>query len=371
MGKAKTFEPVKFIPNSKDEFSSVLRKRVNAYFKENNISKNGNWKMYVKTFAILFVYFGCYGVFVSGVYNTLLTNTLLAVIMGIATAGIGMAIMHDANHGSYSKKQWINKLFGYTINLAAGASATNWRIQHNVLHHTYTNIEGLDEDIDLGDMMKFGPSIEEKPKKVHKYQYLYAWFLYGFLTLNWTFVKDFSQAKRYGKMGLMKTQQTTVAREFTILIVTKLIYFGYILFVPLLVLDISIWEMLLFFFVLHFVCGSILSWVFQLAHVVEDMEFPEFDNNNVVHDSFYAHQLKTTANFYVSRLFSWYMGGLNYQVEHHLFPNISHVHYRNLMPIVKSTAEEYGLPYNCAPSFFKGMRSHIKWLKRVGNPVLA
>jgi linoleoyl-CoA desaturase len=371
MAKAEQFNPVKFIPTIKDEFSAVLRKRVNTYFKENNIAKTGNWKMYVKTIGIFMVYFGSYGLFISGISDSWWFYLAIALVLGVATAGIGMAIMHDANHGSYSKKQWINKLLGYSINMCAGASATNWKIQHNVLHHTYTNIEGLDEDIDLGDMMKFTPSEEDKPSKVHRFQWIYASFLYGLLTLNWTFIKDFSQAARYSKWGLMKTQQTTLKNEVITLIITKVLYFGYMLVLPLILLDIAVWEMMLFFFITHFVCGSILSWVFQLAHVVEEADFPEVSADKIVHDGFYAHQLKTTANFHVNRLFSWYMGGLNHQVEHHLFPNISHVHYRNIMPIVKKTAEEFGLPYNNISSFGKGMISHLRWLKKVGNPQLA
>jgi linoleoyl-CoA desaturase len=362
-----SFEPLRFVTEGKDEFSNTLRKRINSYFKDNNISRYGDYRMYLKTLAMFSLYLIPYFIFISGVSTNMLFLTCLAILIGLGKAGIGFSVMHDANHGSYSKYNWINNILGHSINFAAGASAINWKIQHNVLHHTYTNIEGMDEDIELGgDLMRF----TKKSKKtgfMHKYQYIYAWFLYGFLTLNWTFLKDFAQVTRYNKMGLLKTQNTTLLNEILVLIVTKIVYFGYIFVLPIYLLDISFWQMAWLFFVMHFVTGSILSWVFQIAHVVEETVFPQKNEQNEIYDGFFAHQLKTTANFRVNKLFSWFIGGLNYQIEHHLFPNISHVHYPKITSIVKETAIEFGLPYNNLTSFREGMRSHLNWLKTVGK----
>lgn len=362
-----SFDPIKFIPNEKDEFSAVLRKKINQYFKENGLSRYGNGEMYFKTVVMFALYLIPYFLFISGISTGWLFLLSMAILMGIGKAGIGLSVMHDANHGSYSKNQWVNRILGHSINFCAGASSTNWKIQHNVLHHTYTNIEGMDEDIELGvDIMKFAPQ-KEKVKGLAKYQYLYAWFLYGFLTLNWTLAKDFFQITRYKKMNLIKTQQTSYRKEIIVLIITKLFYFGYIFVLPMVLLGLPFWKMAILFVVMHFVTGSILSWVFQLAHVIEETVFPEADKDKIINEGFFAHQLRTTANFKLPKIGSWYVGGLNYQIEHHLFPNISHIHYKNLMPIVKQTAEEYGLPYHSIKSFGAGMKSHVKWLKQVSQ----
>jgi linoleoyl-CoA desaturase len=79
------------------------------------------------------------------------------------------------------------------------------------------------------------------------------------------------------------------------------------------------------------------------------------------------HQMQTTADFgHDNKLLTWYAGGLTHQIEHHVFPDICHIHYPKIAHIVKQTAEEFGVPYNYNTGYFSALRSHIKMLKKFG-----
>lgn len=356
------FKSIKF-DNKNSEFVKVLRKKVNEYFKEKNISKHANFNMFVKTLFMISIYFVPFSFIISGFIEAWWINLLLWAVMGFGMAGIGMSVMHDANHGSYSKSKRVNTILGYVIHLIGG-SATNWKLQHNVLHHTYTNISGMDEDLDSDPLMRFSPN--QKRKKFHRFQHIYAWFLYGLMTISWILDKDFLQLFRYKRKGLLSLQKINFGKALTFLIFSKLFYYGYVLVLPLIFAS-SWWTALVGFFIMHFIAGFVLAIVFQCAHVVEHADYPKpMDSGNMEHNWF-AHQLHTTANFGSrSRFFSWFVGGLNFQVEHHLFPNICHVHYRKLSPIVKKTAEEYGLPYHSFATFFEALSCHTRQLKKLG-----
>ena len=327
---------ISFSPAQRD-FTSTLNKRVNEYFKQNKMNRQANGEMKLKTIFMFSLYFIPYILIVGNLVVSWPWIILLLVIMSFGVAGIGLSVMHDANHGAYSKKPWINALFGYSLNLV-GASSFNWKIQHNVMHHTFTNIHDHDEDISPRGVLRLSPQSEWK--SMHKYQYIYAWFLYGLMTLVWVLLKDFVRLTRYNKDGLVKKQQANIFKEWAILIATKLFYVGYIF---------------------------ILAIIFQPAHVIEGTEYPEPDQDNKIENNWAVHQLHTTTNFSnKSRIFSWYVGGLNYQVEHHLFPNICHVHYRKISSIVKETATEFGFPYKSVRTFYDALHSHMRMLKNLG-----
>lgn len=360
-----TITPLRFKNPNQNDFVKTLRKRVDAYFKENNISKTGGLKLKVKAVIMFLLYVIPYTLLVFSVFPNVYAAWGLAVMMGLGMAGIGFCVMHDANHGSFSRKKWVNKFMGFSLNFLGG-NVNNWKAQHNIMHHTYTNIEGYDEDIQPAALLRFSPHSEKK--KVHKYQFLYAWFLYGLMTLSWTFAKDYIDAFRYEKKGLYTQLKTTFKREFTQIILTRLIYFVYMLVIPMLVMDVAWWQIIIGFLTIHFVAGLTLALVFQLAHVMEDANYPLPDEEKIVGNQWAVHQLNTTLNFaHKNRILSWFVGGLNYQIEHHLFPNISHVHYRNLAPIVQKTAEEFNLPYYTYNSFRTALLSHGKMLYNLGR----
>ena len=346
------------------EFYITLNKRVGEYFKSNNISRHANGEMVRKTITMFSLYFVPYLLIVFGVVENIFWVLPLIIIMSIGTAGIGLSVMHDANHGAYSNKSWINSLLGYSLNLM-GAASFNWRIQHNVLHHTFTNVHDHDEDISPRGVLRLSP--ESKWNFLHKYQFIYAWFLYGLMTIVWIILKDFVRIVRYRKADLAEVQQTSFAAEWVILIVTKLIFIGYMFVIPIVFTSFLWWQVIIGVVIMHYLAGFILAIIFQPAHVIEGTTYPVPDDENKLENNWAIHQLYTTTNFSrKSRWFSWYVGGLNFQIEHHLFPNICHVHYRRISEIVKSTALEYGLPYKEFKSFIGALGGHVQMLKILG-----
>ena len=347
---------------TKPEFVKVLRKRVNAYFNENNISRNNNSNMIFKTFFMLSIYIVPYILILTLNLSTPVVLALWAVI-GFGMAGVGMSVMHDGNHNAYSKNPKVNKWVGYFLNICGGYDL-NWRIQHNVLHHTYTNIQGMDEDVDAGMILRF--SKEQAKKSHHKFQHIYAWFLYGLLTISWLVSKDIIQLIKYNKKGLLETQGISFTKALISLIFWKSIYVFIILILPTLVTH-NFGANIAGFFIMEFIAGFFLTTVFLCAHIVDQAKFPVPNNEGVVEKNWYVHQLETTANFSNSKsFFSWFIGGLNYQIEHHLFPNICHVHYHDISKIVKKTAKEYNLPYHSNNTFISALKHHFNHLKLMG-----
>ncbi len=353
-----------FSGNHRD-FSIDLNKRVNNYFKKNKINTHANSEMVIKTIFMFTLYVIPYILILNGTFSNIFFNIGLIVIMSIGLAGIGLSVMHDANHGAYSKSKWLNTVIGYSLNLV-GANSFNWKIQHNVLHHSYTNVYEEDEDISPRGVLRLTPYAEWKA--MHRYQFIYAWFLYGLMTIVWLFFKDFERMIKYQKNGLVKKQNANIIEEWAILILTKVIYISYIFVLPVIITPFVWWQVILGIVLLHFIAGFILAIIFQSAHVLEETQFPTPNDSNVLENCWAAHQLLTTANFaQKSPWFSWYVGGLNYQVEHHLFPNICHVHYRKISGIVEATAADYGLPYNNLTTFRKALQSHVRILKQLGK----
>lgn len=348
---------------SRETFTSALKKNVNNYFKENHISTTANATMVIKTIAMVSLYLAPFILLL--IYDpNVWISILLVVLMGIGVAGTGMGVMHDAVHGAYSKKKWVNKLLGSSLYLL-GSNVLNWKIQHNVLHHTYTNINDYDEDIESKGPIRLA---EQAPlKKIHKYQYIHAFFFYGLMTIVKTY-NDFPQLAKYNRMGLTKGQNHTPWIEFAKMLFRKILYMVLIIGLPLYFTSFNWWQVLIGFFIMHWVAGFILAVVFQLAHVVEGAEQPVLDANGDIENEFAIHQLLTTADFARDNWFlNWFVGGLNFQVEHHLFPTICHVHYKNLSYIVEKTAKEFNLPYNLKPSFTASLKSHVKRLKELGQ----
>jgi linoleoyl-CoA desaturase len=358
-----TNNTISFSRTDKAIFFKTLNKRVNAYFKENGLKRTGNWKLYSKA-IIMFSIFLVPLVLILTISLPQWVLLLLTVVIGIGMAGVGMNVMHDSNHESFSSKKWVNKIMGSSMYILAG-NVYNWKVQHNVLHHTFTNIPGYDEDIDAGRIIRFNKN--SKWLKIHQFQKYYSFFLYGLLTINWAITTDFRQMRKYLKRKLSYGKFPNPATEWTRLIVTKLLYYFLWIVLPLLVLDIAWWKVLIGFFVMHYTAGIILSIVFQLAHIVPLAEMPLPDKEGNLEHTWAVHQLYTTTNFAPNNKFiSWYTGGLNHQVEHHIFPHISHIHYGKIAKIVKETALEYDLPYNEYKTFTKAIAEHFNQLKTLG-----
>jgi len=354
----------KFSNKDSNKFFRTLNKRVNYYFKESKIRKTGNWKLYLKAVIIFSMFLVPY--FVIMIFDPNQWISLMFIILSsIGMAGVGMNVMHDGNHGSFSNKKWVNKLMGSSIYILAG-NAYNWQIQHNVLHHTFTNIHGHDEDLAAGRILRFSKHSKWFPH--HKYQQFYSFLLYGLMTINWAITGDFVQTIRFLKRKLSFKKLISPKKQWINLIFTKIMYFTIWIVLPMVLLNLVWWKILIGFFILHYIAGVILTIIFQLAHVVEKVEMPLPSNLGNMKNSWAIHQLFTTSNFSTNnKILNWFSGGLNFQVEHHLFPKISHIHYKKISKIVKKTALEFNLPYNEYRTTRDAIKSHFNFLKLMGT----
>lgn len=345
------------------DFSKTVKARVQDYFNSNNLSPHANTAMVLKTLILLTLYFGAYALILSGAFS-LNAMWFFSFLMGVGMAGIGFSISHDALHGAYSSNSTVNKILGLSFDLM-GANGYIWKITHNIVHHTYTNIHGHDEDLEVAEFIRLSPHSEYK--WVHRFQHILAFFAYSFATLFWVFIKDYRYFFKEN-LGPYENKSHPFSEWFT-LITTKLLYYTYILVIPMLVLDITWVQLIIGFLTLHLTAGLILGIIFQLAHVVEETDHPTPNEENMIDEHWMIHEMVTTNNFArKNKLLSWYIGGLNYQIEHHLFPKVCSIHYPEISHIVEKTAIEFGIPYNHHDTFREAIASHFRTLKKFGDP---
>jgi linoleoyl-CoA desaturase len=354
---------VKFVNKEKTQFLKTLKQRVDNYFTENNIDKHGNATMIIKSVVLLSMY--ALPIIAMYVYHMPWWGVLICfAISGFGVAGVGMGVMHDANHGAYSNNKFVNMIMGGTLNILGGFDV-NWRYQHNILHHTYTNITHVDEDIEPRVKMRWSPHFKWHP--MQKYQHVYAFFAYCLATWSWTFIKDYKQFFNYIRNGMNKCSPQKRIYDLIKLISFKLFYYLYILIIPIYFLGYGAGLFIGGFMLMHAIGGFMLSTVFQLAHVVEGAAFPLPNDKGEIENEWAIHQMETTADFgHNNKFLTWYAGGLTHQIEHHIFPDICHVHYPAIAHIVRDTANEFGVPYNYNDGYFTALASHVKMLKKFG-----
>lgn len=353
-----------FSREEKADFSETLKQRVNDYFRLTKKSRHANLSMKLKSALMSTLFIAPLVLMLTGVITQPWLMFVMWGIMGLGMAGIGTGIMHDALHGVYSKKQWVNKLLGQSMNFI-GANAAVWKIQHNTLHHSFTNIEHVDDDIAPPFVLRFSPN--QKRYWIHRFQHIYAWPLYAVSSLFLVTSKTIVQLVRYYRQGLVGSRKQ-LAKRLVNIVLWKLFYFGYILVLPMLLLPVSPVLVVLMFITMHMVTGTVLSAIFQPAHLVTTSVFPDANDEKKHPWNWTVHQFLTTSNYAPgNKVFSWLIGGLNFQVEHHVFPNVCHIHYRKIAGIVKSTAQEFSVPYYSSKTFFSALRNHAKLLKALGR----
>lgn len=347
---------------TKGTFYNDVKGRVNRYFDENQLSKKGDWRLYSKT-AIIFSLIGLsyyWAVFqAAGIGSALAAIVVLA--QGLAL--VGFNVMHDGSHGSYSSSRRINWLMGFTLDLVGGSNKM-WRASHNVSHHMFTNIDGHDADLFTNGLLRFSPV---QPHKLHhRLQQIYLFLIYGFISLWWVTTRDIEYF--IFKVGPKENRTTLTTKEGLLLIATKIFYYTVALGIPMMFHSVT--NVLLCFLFSHLVLGLTLTTVFQLAHTTENVAFPEpAANSTQIENEWAAHQVETTADFAPnSRFAAWYLGGLNYQIEHHLFSSISHVHYPALSKIVREACADHGVKYFCYPTFTSALAAHLRFIARMGRP---
>ncbi len=344
----------------KGDFLKSLHKNVNSYFANKNIDKAGNTALYTKAAILITVYIGFYvAMLFLGV--PFWVTILFAAGLGFMQSMVGFNVMHDACHDAFASNKKINYFFSLSMN-ALGSDAYMWRQKHNLVHHTYTNVDGIDDDIAKSPLLRMAPS---QPRfAAHKFQHIYLTLLYAVSSLFWIVFKDWIHYFSKNTYNIEVEKMT--AKEHVIFWITKLTYFG--LYVALPVLFFGWGKGILLFVVMHVLLGLMLSFVFQLAHVVENVEFEHTHGENSQIDSEWAiHQINTTSDFATdNKVVSWMLGGLNFQAIHHLFPRVSHVHYPALQKIVKATCEEYGVNYRYYKTMGGALASHFRHMKRLG-----
>jgi len=351
----------KFLNVNGSTFHQELKRRVNNYFVETKKNATGNFGLYFK--AVLF--WACYvALYIHVVFFTppVLFGIFECLVMGGLTAAIGFNVMHDGGHGSFSKSKFWNKIAAFSVN-ALGASGIMWNNKHNIIHHTYTNIAGVDDDIEIKPMLRMCKS--QKRYFIHRFQHFYFWFLYTLLLLVWVFVSDYRKYFRKA-VGDVPIKKMSTFEHFAFWI-AKVGYAFMMIVLPIYLLGFVPW--LVGFLIIAMSAGFILSIVFQLAHTVEETSFPTPSGDiNRIENEWAIHQVETTANFATrNKLISWLVGGLNFQIEHHLFPKISHIHYPAISKIIKQTCQEYGVKYIEFRKMRHAIVSHAVHLRNMGR----
>lgn len=344
-----------------NDFQAAIRKRVDDYFQSTGKRPRDCFAMYLKT-AIILATLAISYILLVFVVQVWWLSLPVAVLLGLSMAAIGFNIQHDGGHHAYSDRPWVNKLMAMTLDLMGGSSYL-WHWKHGVLHHTYVNLDEHDTDIDIGLLGRLSP--HQPRRKFHRWQHLYLWPLYGLIAIKWQLYDDFHDAIA----GRLANQRIPRPKgwDLVIFLLGKATFFTLAFVIPL---CLHSWQMVfLHYLVIALVLGAVLSVVFQLAHCVEEAEFPLPDPTTLhVPKTWAEHQAETTVNFSRrSKIAHWLLGGLNFQIEHHLLPRVCHIHYPALSPVVEETCKEYGVRYTFHESFWDGVRSHYRFLKRLGR----
>lgn len=348
--------------NRNNDFYQSVKNSVEEYFAKNKIKKTGDWRLFSKTIILVCTALTLYCLLMFAPVNGWVA-LFMCLVMGFTLASIGFSVMHDANHGSYSTKPMLNDFLGLSLN-AMGASSYFWKQKHNIIHHTYTNVDGIDDDIAKSPIIRHCESQKWVP--AHKVQYLYLLPVYSLSTIFWIYIMDFT---KYFSRKIFTTEAWKMGlKNHVIFWTTKIFYITFYIVLPILVWGFLPW--LVGYLALNMVMGLTLSLVFQLAHVVENTEFEHvpLDASKHIESAWAEHQMRTTANFAMgNKVISWFVGGLNYQIEHHLFPKVSHVHYPPISKIVQEKCKEFNMPYNKYDTMTEAVASHFRVMKSLGK----
>ena len=343
-----------------DVFHCELRRRVDRYFRYTGLRPRDCPQMYLKT-ALLAAWLAASYLLLLFLGETWWLAAPLVVSLGLSMAAIGFNVQHDGGHGAYSSHQWVNRIMAWSLDLLGGSSYV-WARKHNSIHHSYANITGHDDDINIGLLGRLSPHQRRLP--FHRLQQYYLWLLYGLLPVKWLLFDDFWNliTGRIGAHRLARPKGWDLVTFLTGKVAALTLTF----LVPMLFYP--VWVVIVFYAIMSFVCGVVLSVVFQLAHCVEEAAFPmPVAGSDRMEAHWAVHQVQTTVDFARgNRLLSWYVGGLNFQIEHHLFPKVCHLHYPALAPLVEATCREFGVRYVAHRTLFSSLASHFRWLRRMG-----
>jgi linoleoyl-CoA desaturase len=340
-------------------FRKVVTERVDAYIAENKLPTRDVPAMYLKSVIVLACWMGIYLLILLGGLP-LWADALLCIPFAFAMAAIAFNIGHDATHSAYSHNPRINRLLSLAMELI-GLSNYVWWQRHSV-HHTYPNIRGLDEDLETGGLLRVSPHKEWKP--YFRLQVWYAPLPYAFAAFD--FIRRDILVFFTGRMGNHQYPKMKTS-ERIIFVAGKLFFLGFMLGLPMLFFP--WWQVLIGFMITMITLGLVIAAVNVLPHLVEKADFPLPVGDPLhIENEWAIHQIQTTVNFSPgSFLVSNYVGGTNYQIEHHLFPQICHMHYPRLSPIVRQTCDEFGITYLVYPNMGAALVGHVRALREFGR----
>ena len=338
------------------DFQKTLNERVNAFLRDNHIPGRDVPAMYVKTAVALAWWLVAYLLLLLGHFSPPV-NIALCFLWAMSIASIGFNVMHDANHGGYSDHPLVNKLVSLSAEML-GMSGFRWRTKHNVWHHTYTNIAGFDDDVETFGLMRLSPRMPWKP--LYKGQVWYFPVVYSFIAFDFI-LRDFAMALT-GKSDDNHIYPKMNAEDKLTFWLGKLFFVAIMFALPLRVFP--WWQVLIGFFLVMLTVGLVMGIVFQLAHINGEVAFPvPVGSPQQIKNEWAVHQVETTADFAPRNwLLNFYVGGLNYQIEHHLLPHICHLNYPRLAPIVRATCEEFGIRYTCYNTWREAFVGHLREL---------
>ena len=350
----------RYLPRTR--FADDLHQRVDRYFDEKKVSRRDQPVMYLKTVVILAWMVASY-IWLLHAAGAL-EGALAAVSLALAMASVGFNIQHDGNHEAYSRFGWVNRGMACSLDLLGGSSYF-WRFKHNIAHHTHTNIAGQDDDIGLAGAGRFTRFEPHKP--FFRFQHFYVWVLYALLAVEWQTTGEIRNFFRR-RFGLTNVPRLPLG-ENIFFWVGRAVFYTLAFVIPLQYHSVKF--VLLTFLLTSAVLGFTIATVFQLAHCIEETTFfPRTQANDAPSLEWRVHQVESTANFAPRNVFlTWWLGGLNYQIEHHLFPRICHVHYPALSSIVQQTCREHGVRYFSHRSLRAALRSHWRYVRGLGAPV--
>jgi linoleoyl-CoA desaturase len=288
-----------------------------------------------------------------------------AVVMVVAIVAMATSVMHDANHGAFGANRRVNRVLGCTLDVLGGSSAL-WRRSHNVVHHLNPNVVGVDADIEQGPFARLAPG--QPWRRWHRFQHVYMWPLYGFVTLKWLLHSDFA-ALAGGGVGSHRFATGERRRALSKALLGKAFHVSWAFVLPMFVHP--WWSVVVFYLAISWVAGLMLATMFQVAHCVDAADFtsPAAPRRG---RHWAQHQLRTTVNVRCRargfrRLATWLMGGLDHQIEHHLAPGLPHTVHPAFSVRVKAFCAEAGYTYREHPSVLAAVRSHGRWLKAMGQ----
>lgn len=355
---------IKYQAASKSAFTSVLHDRVETYFKENNLSRYATKQVIIKNTVFVSLFFLSYGCMISQVWNGWGT-WLSGLICGLSSVLIVFNVAHDAAHYALFPNRFANKVLTYSFNLVGG-NAYMWHITHNKIHHTYPNVADLDADIhQQAPFIRISPTVPLL--KIHRYQHMYAPFIYLTYSLFLAFIKDFQDFQLLPKKDSQLLPAHHPMKEYIILFVSKAVYLFYSLVLPFLIMDFLWWQILVGFLAIHACMSMLLATVLIPVHMVDEAAFAQASPEGYILQEWAYHVFANTTDYARRQVWAnFFFGGLNTHLVHHLLPGVSHAHYIPLSDLIKTTSNEFGLVYRDV-SMGEAIASHFRLLKRLGN----